>query len=102
MQALQRLLLAIFTAAANHHTAVVHPHLKHLLQTHRVRAALHQRHVVHGEVVLQRCVLEQLHQNRMRVETSLDLDDDTRAVMTIGQIERAGNPLQLAALPGWR
>ena len=98
VQAFQRLLLAIFTAAANHHTAVVHPHLEHLLQTHRVRAALHQRHVVHGEVVLQRCVLEQLHQNRMRVETSLDFDDDTRAVMTIGQIERAGNPLQLAVL----
>ena len=37
-------------------------------------------------------MLEQLHQNRMRVETSLDLDDDTRAVMTIGQIERAGIP----------
>lgn len=42
--------------------------------------------------------LEQLDEHRMRIETGLDLDDDTCAVMTIGQVERAGDTLQLAVL----
>ena len=77
---------------------MINPYLQHLFQAHRVRTAVHQRHVIHGEVVLQRRVLEQLDEHRMRIETGLDLDDDTCAVMTIGQVERAGDTLQLAVL----
>ena len=98
MQPLLRLRAAELAAAAHHHAAVVDPHLQHLLQSHRVRAAVHQRHVVHREVVLQRGVLEQLHQYRVRVEPGFDLDDDARAVMPVGQVDRARDAFELAVL----
>ena len=81
---------------------MLHPHLQELLQTHRVRASIDQRHVVDGEVVLQRCVLEQLREHRVRVVAGLDLDDDARAVVAVRQIDGAGDALQLAALHALR
>ena len=98
MQPLLRLRAAEFAAAAHHQAAVVDPHLQHLLQTHRVRTAIHQRHVVHREVVLQRCVLEQLHEYHVRVGAGLDLVDDARAVMPVGQVDRARDAFELAVL----
>ena len=98
MQPLLRLRAAELAAAAHHHAAVVDPHLQHLLQAHRVRPAIHQRHVVHREVVLQRRVLEQLHQHRVRVEAGLDFDDNARAVMPVGQVDRARDAFELTVL----
>ncbi len=98
MQTLQGLLLAESATAPDHRATMVHPHLEHLLQAHGVRTPVDQRHVVHREVVLQWRVLEQLRQNRVRVEARLELDDQTRAVMAIGQVDGAGDALQLVVL----
>ena len=98
MQTLQRLLLTEFATTANHHTTMVHPHLKHFLQTHGVRAAVDQRHIVDSEIVLQRRVLEQLRKHGVRIETGFDFNDKTSAVMTIRQVDRPGNTFQLAIL----
>ena len=98
MQTLQRLLLTEFATTANHHTTMVHPHLKHFLQTHGVRAAVDQRHIVDSEIVLQRRVLEQLRQYGVRVEAGFDFNDKTSAVMAVRQVDCAGNTLQLAIL----
>ena len=98
MQALQRLPAAEFAAPAHHDAAVVDPHLQHLLETHGVGPAIHQRDVVHREIVLQRRVSEQLREHGVRVETGLDLDDQPGAVMAVGQVDGAGDSLQLAVL----
>ena len=98
MQALQRLLPAELAASANHHTTMIHPYLKHLLEAHGMRAAVDQRHIVDGEIILQRRVLEQLDQHGVRIEPGLDLDDQTGAVMSIGQIDGAGDTFQLTVL----
>lgn len=87
-----------FATTANHHTTMVHPHLKHFLQTHGVRAAVDQRHIVDSEIVLQRRVLEQLRKHGVRIETGFDFNDKTSAVMTIRQVDRPGNTFQLAIL----
>ena len=98
MQTFQRLLFAEFATTANHHTAMVHPHLKHFLQAHGVWATVDQRHVIDGEIVLQRRVLEQLRQYGVRVEAGFDFNDKTSAVMAVRQVDCAGNTLQLAIL----
>ena len=98
MQTFQRLLLTEFATTANHHTAMIHPHLKHFLQAHGVRATVDQRHVINGEIVLQRRVLEQLRQYGVRIEAGFDFNDKASAVMTVRQVYRAGNTLQLAIL----
>ena len=98
MQPLKRLLPAEFTASADHHTTMVHPHLKHFLQSHGVRTAIDQRHIVDGEIVLQRRVLEQLRQHRVRIEPGFDFDDEARAVMPVSQIDGTGNAVQLTVL----
>ena len=98
MQTLQRLLLTKFATTANHHTTMVHPHLKHFLQTHGVRAAVDQRHIVDSEIVLQWRVLEQLRKHGVRIETGFDFNDKTSAVMAIRQVDRPGNTFQLAIL----
>ena len=98
MQALQRLLPAELAASANHHTTMIHPYLKHLLEAHGMRAAVDQRHIVDGEIILQRRVLEQLDQHGVRIEPGLDLNDQSSAVMSIGQIDGAGDTFQLAVL----
>ena len=98
VQALKRLPAAEFAATAHHDAAVVDPHLQHLLETHGVGPAIHQRDVVHREIVLQRRVSEQLREHGVRVETGLDLDDQPGAVMAVGQVDGTGDSLQLAVL----
>lgn len=75
---------------------MIHPYLKHFLQAHGVWATVDQRHVIDGEIVLQRCVLEQLRQYGVRVEAGFDFNDKASAVMAVRQIDRARNTLQLA------
>ena len=98
MEAFLGLGLAEFAAPSDYRTSMFDPDLKKLLESHGVGPPVHQGHVVDGERILKRCVFEELAQDLARVEPCLDLDDDTGAVVAVGQIDGAGNPLQLVVL----
>ena len=74
---------------------VLHPDLQQLLEPHGSGPSVDQGHVVDGEGVLQGRVLEELAQHLARVESRLDLDDQAGPVVPVGQVDGAGDALQL-------
>ena len=57
-----------------------------------------QRDVIDAEVVLHRRQLEELLQDRLGVEATLDLDDQLKAVLAVGQILDIADALELLGL----
>ena len=94
MQAILVLLQAEAAAARRHVEAVIQEDLQHLLQAQGARLAVHERHGVDRERILQRSALVELLKHRLGVETVLHLDDQAQAVNAVGEVLDRGDALQ--------
>src|SRR5690606_16349518 len=70
-------------------------YLEELLESEGPRLAVHQRHVVDGERLLERCQPVELLENRLRHKAALELDYKTEAGVAIGVVLDIGDALQL-------
>src|SRR5918994_6398977 len=72
-------------------------HLEQFLETHRPGLALDQRDVVDRERVLERSELEELFEDGLRDETTLELDDEPQPGVPVGVVLHIVDTLQLPA-----
>ena len=85
-------------AAGDDLDAVVEVDLQQLLEPERLRLALDERDVVDAERVLERRQPVELLEHRLRVEAGLDADDESQAVVAVGQVGDVGDAGELLGL----
>ena len=74
-------------AAPDHREPVVQPHAQQVQQPERLRLSVDERDGIDGDGILHRRQLEQLLEHRLWVESVLDLDDESKAAVPIGEID---------------
>ena len=97
MQAILALCQAEATAARGDVQAMIQEDLQHLFQAQRARLAIHERHRVDREGILQRRALVELLEHGLRNEAVLHLDDQAQAVDAVSEFWTDEMPLRRPA-----
>ena len=85
----------VLGAPAHDPDAELHVGAQQLLQAQGARLAVDQGDVVDAEGVLHRGELEQVLEHRLGMEAVLDLDDQAKAVLAVGEVLHVGDALDL-------
>ena len=82
-------------AAAHHRQPVINVHMQQTKQPKGLRLAIHQRHIINTERILQRRVLIQGRQHRLRVKPVLHLNHQAHTLLPVRQINHIRDTGQL-------
>ena len=82
-------------AAAHHRQPVINVHMQQTKQPKGLRLAIHQRHIINAERILQRRVLIQGRQHRLRVKPVLHLNHQAHTLLPVRQIDHIRDTGQL-------
>ena len=97
VRALGRLAQPEARAPGDHVDPVRQEHLEQLDQAQRARLTVDQRDVVDPEALLERGQPVELGEHGLAVEPGLDLEDQVRAELAVGEVLDVGDALQLLA-----
>src|SRR5690606_3033092 len=90
----------VLGAAPHDAGAEVEEDLQQLLEAHRPRLAIDEGDGVDAEVLLHGGQLVELLEDRLGVEAVLDLEDESQAVLAVGEVLDVGDALESLGLDG--